>query len=104
MTEKELEAIDLALKVVGGDPEKATALLELLSIQPIKGTPIEGKLNIPDEDTDIIGDVEALGTLRLPEVNCLWYKYEEGDRCWVDMPDSKRTCKGKCIYFVKRGN
>lgn len=99
MTEKELGAIDLALKVVDGDPERATALLELLSMQPVKGTPIEGKFNIPDEDTDIIGDAEALGTLRLPEITCLWYKL--GDECWVDMPDSKRNCNGKCSLYVR---
>ena len=100
MTEKELEAIDLALKVVDGDEEKATALLELLSIPVMKTLPIEGKLNIPDENTDIIGDVEALGALRLPEVTCLWYKL--GDECWVDMPDSKRNCNGKCSCYVKK--
>ena len=100
MTEKELEAMDLALKVVGGDPERAAALLELLSMQPVKGAPIEGKLNIPDEDTDNIGDREVLRALRLPEVTCLWCK--SGDECWVDMPDSKRNCNGKCSRYLKK--
>lgn len=79
MTEKELEAIDLALKVVDGDEEKAIALLELLSLQPLKGTPIKGKLNLPEE-------------------SCIWCK--DGGDCWVDMPDSKRKCEGLCSRFV----
>ena len=79
MTEKEIEAIELALKVVDGDEEKATALLELLSLQPLHTSPIKGKLNLPDE-------------------SCVWCK-DEGD-CWVDMPDSKRKCEGNCSRWL----
>lgn len=80
MTKKELEAIDLALKVVGGDEERATALLELLSLVPLKGTPIKGKLNLPDE-------------------SCTWCR--DGGDCWVDMPDSKRKCEGNCSRYFR---
>ena len=79
MNEKDLEAIELALKVVDGNKEKAEALLELLKLKPLNSSPIKGKLNLPDE-------------------TCTWCR-EEGE-CWVDMPDSKRKCEGTCKRYL----
>lgn len=66
---------ELALLCFDGNPEKATALLELLKIS----------LQL-DED-------------KIPEVKqpvCVW---EREGQCFKDIPDSLRACKKPCAFL-----
>jgi len=65
-----------------GDTIKAQLLLNLIT----------STYDICSEDKEY---KEAI--LELTEnLDCLW---KRGTKCWVDMPDSIHTCKGKCERF-----
>ena len=72
---------ELALECFDGDPDKALALLELLKIS------LQPECSMPDLE------------MQLPEEKCRWEK--EG-KCWVDMPDSLRTCSKPCTCFENK--
>ena len=70
----------LAEFLFDGNKEKAKILLALLN---------EEEFTIPSEFKDL--------KMQLPEYSCNWCT-STGD-CYLDMPDSLRECKGKCLSF-----